>query len=94
MCLSVGQFVCPSATVLIAYFFLTLRDSAFIICLCVPHDLSDGTMGFEHVTLTVTFDIPLENFNSAHNFLPYDIGLSYCTHVFFMTRPFRRYYKF
>ena len=31
-------------------------------------------MNFEHVTLTVSFDIHLENFNSAHNFLPYDIG--------------------
>ena len=26
-------------------------------------------MNFNHVTLTVTFDLHLENFNSAHNFL-------------------------
>ena len=29
-------------------------------------DLSDGNIYFEHVTLTVTFDLYLENFNSAH----------------------------
>ena len=31
--------------------------------------LSVGTINFEHVTLTVTFDLHFENFNSAHNFL-------------------------
>ena len=30
-------------------------------------DLSDGTINFDHLTLT--FDLHLENFNSAHNFL-------------------------
>ena len=39
-------------------------------------------MTFEHLTLTVTFDIHLENFNSK-NFSPYDIGLSYFAFVFF-----------
>ena len=32
-------------------------------------DLSDGNIYFEHVTLTVTSDLHLENFNSAHNFI-------------------------
>ena len=32
-------------------------------------ELSGGTIKFEHVTLTVTFDLHVENFNSAHNFL-------------------------
>ena len=32
-------------------------------------DLSDGTINFDHVTLTVTCDLHLENFNSAHNSL-------------------------
>ena len=31
-------------------------------------DLSDGTINFEHVTLTVTFDLILKNFNICHNF--------------------------
>ena len=31
-------------------------------------DLSDGTINFEHVTLTVTFDLLLKNFNIGHNF--------------------------
>ena len=31
--------------------------------------LLDGTITFDHVTLTVTFDLQLENFNFAHNFL-------------------------
>ena len=33
--------------------------------LMVPYIL----INFDHVTLTVTFDLHLENFNSAHNFL-------------------------
>ena len=32
-------------------------------------DLFDGTINFDHVTLTVTFDLHLINVNSAHNFL-------------------------
>ena len=28
---------------------------------------SDGTINFEHVTLAVTFDILLKNFNIGHN---------------------------
>ena len=40
----------------------------FIFCMCVPYDLSEGTMHFEHVTLTMTFDLHLENFNSVINF--------------------------
>ena len=32
-------------------------------------DLSDGYIYFEHVTLTLTFDLHLENFNSGHNFI-------------------------
>ena len=32
-------------------------------------DLSDGTINFEHVTLTMTFDLLLKNFNIGHNFL-------------------------
>ena len=30
---------------------------------------SDSTIHFDHVTLTVTFDLHLEIFNFAHNFL-------------------------
>ena len=30
-------------------------------------DLSNGTINFEHVTLTVTFDLLLKNFNIGHN---------------------------
>ena len=32
-------------------------------------DLFVGTINFDPVTLTVPFDLHLENFNSAHNFL-------------------------
>ena len=32
-------------------------------------ELSSGTINFDYVTLTVTFDLHLENFNFAHNFL-------------------------
>ena len=32
-------------------------------------DLSDYNIYFEHVTLTMTFDLHLENFNSAHNLI-------------------------
>ena len=38
VCLSHHQFVCPSATVLFAYCFFTIRDRAFIIGMCVPND--------------------------------------------------------
>ena len=31
--------------------------------------LSGGIINFDNVTLTVTFDLHLENFNSAHYFL-------------------------
>ena len=30
--------------------------------------LADGTMNFENVTLTVTFDLLLKNINIGHNF--------------------------
>ena len=33
-----------------------------------PYDLSNGTIDFELVTLTVTFDLLLKNFNIGHNF--------------------------
>ena len=78
-----------------AYNFFTLRDTALIFGMCVPCDKTYGTINIEHVTLTVTFDLHFENFHSTHNFfLPVDIGLSYWASVFFMTRPFRWYYKF
>ena len=32
------------------------------------HGFYDGTINFEHVTLTVTFDLLLKNFNISHNF--------------------------
>ena len=32
-------------------------------------DLSNRTINFEHVTLTVTFDLFLKNFNIGHTFL-------------------------
>ena len=31
-------------------------------------NLSGGTINFEHVTLTVTFDLLLKNFKTGHNF--------------------------
>ena len=31
-------------------------------------DFSNGTLNFELVTLTVTFDLLLKNFNIGHNF--------------------------
>ena len=39
----------------------------WLVCLSWQ-DLYDGTINFEHVTLTVTFDLHLDNFNSPQNF--------------------------
>ena len=41
----------------------------------------------------MTFDLHEENFNSAHNFLPLNIGLSYLACVFLMTISFRWYHN-
>ena len=35
----------------------------------LSQDLSNDTINFEHVTLTVTVDLNMKNINSAHNFL-------------------------
>ena len=58
-------------TVCGAQVYFTFRDRAFIFGMCVPCDKTffDGTINFDHTALTVTFDLYLENFNSAHNFL-------------------------
>ena len=56
--------------------------------------LSDGTITFDHVTLTVTFDLHLENFTLHITCLELDIGFSYGASVFFMARPFRWDSKF
>ena len=32
------------------------------------YDLFDGTIAFEHVTLTVTFDLHLKTYSITHNF--------------------------
>ena len=44
---------------------------------------SDSTMNFEHVTLTVTFDLLLKIFNIGHNFFI----LRYRTFIFGMCVP-------
>ena len=66
VCLS----VCPSANFNIECNFFTVRDRAFIFGMSVPYDksLSDGTINFEHVTLTVTCDLLLKNLNIGYNF--------------------------
>ena len=49
--------------------FLTRRDRAFILHMCIPCDkinLSHGTIIFDLVTLTLKFDLLLKNFN--HDF--------------------------
>ena len=52
-----------------AHSFLTNRHMAFIFGMCILYDdLSDGSINFDHVTLTVTFDSHY-NIYSAHNFL-------------------------
>ena len=52
--------------------FFILRNRAFIQCIwhvcSLWQELSDGTLNFEHVTLNVTFDLLLKNFNTGHNF--------------------------
>ena len=60
---------------------------------------SDGTIDFEHVTLTVTFDLHWENFvrhtfGLLITFLPSQVGLSYLACVYLMTTPFRWYHRF
>ena len=75
--------------------FFTLKDRAFIFCKCMCslwQDLSDGTINFDHMTLT--FDLHLENSTLHITFLPLDIGLSYLACVFLMTRPFWWSHKF
>ena len=57
-------------------------------------DLSDGTMRFDHVTLTMTFDLHFGNLSLPITVLPLDIRLSYLACVFLMTRPFWWYHKF
>ena len=62
--------LCPSSNCLsvrlshfwFAYNYITLRDRAFIF------GLFDCTMNFEHLNLTMTFGLYMENFNSAHVF--------------------------
>ena len=36
--------------------------------MCDPYDKTFPTVPFEHVTLTVTFDLLFQNFNIGHNF--------------------------
>ena len=45
----------------IGHNFFIIWDKAFIFGMCVPYDkaLSNGTVNFEHVTLTVTFALTL-----------------------------------
>ena len=51
--------VCPSAC---------LSGLSYLACVYIQ-DLSDGNIYFEYVTLNATFDLLLENFNSAHIFI-------------------------
>ena len=64
VCLSVRQFVCPSATVL--------------VCLLFSYH------SFEHVTLTVTFDLHFANFNSPKN----SLTIRHMTSIFGVRVPF------
>ena len=57
-------------------------------------DLSVDTKIFDFVTLTLTFDLLLKNLTLAIIFEPKEIGLSYFTCVFLVTRPFCRYQRF
>ena len=99
VCLSVRPSVCLSVRLShfwFAYNFFTFRSRTFIFGMCVPYDntFPDGTIDFEHVTLTVTFDLHWENF-VCHTFgLPYNFftfrgRASYLACVFLMTAPFR-----
>ena len=45
------------------------------------------------MTLTLKFDLLLKNFNLSHN-LPTRSGLSYCTCLFLVTRPFTWHHDF
>ena len=56
--------------ILFAYNFYLERYGFHIWHVCsLWQNLSNGTKNFDHVTLAVTFDLYLENFNSANNFL-------------------------
>ena len=58
-------------------------------------DLSLGTLIFDIVTLTLKFDLLLKKtLTLAITDKPEEIGLSYCTGVFFVTRPFTWYHAF
>ena len=74
----------------IGHNLFVLRGVAFSFGLHGPYDkdFSDGTINCEHVTLPKTFELHLNNFNIANNFLSYEIELSYLACVFLMTRPF------
>ena len=69
VCPSVCLSVCHTFDFLITFF--TIRDRAFIFGICVPYDKTFLLVPwlFDHVTSTATFDLHLENFNSAHSFL-------------------------
>ena len=75
--------------------FLTRRDRAFILHMCIPcDDPFMCTIIFDLVTLTLKFCIFLKNFNLGHNFLTRRNRDSYCTYVFLVTRPFTWYRNF
>ena len=59
------------------------RDRAFIFYTCsLWQGLSYGTINFEHVILTVTFDLLLKNFNIGHTFfILRDKAFIYCMSV-------------
>ena len=60
-----------------------MRESVHIWHVCsLWQGLSDGNINFELVTFIVTFDLLLKNFNICHNFLKYDIKLSYLACLF------------
>ena len=57
--------------------------------------VSHNTTIFVLVTLTLKLDLLLKNFNLGPiTFQEEEVGLSYCTCLFLVTRPFTSYYNF
>ena len=87
--------VCPSVTLLVCLKLFYLQRYGFhiwhVCSLC--QYLSDGIINFDHVTLTVTFDLHLENFNSAHISLNIRLTTFILGKCVFLWRPFRWYHK-
>ena len=79
----------------LSYNFLIRRDKAFILHVySLWQDLLHGTIVFDLVTLTLKFDLLLKTLTLAITFLLEEMGLSYCTCAFLLTRPFTWYHSF